>query len=225
LTIIHEVRGSDSPYVEAITHGWTAEAGSSIRPAETHAHMVIVKHHGQTQALVVGALSKAGVASWGAGAEIMWIKFKLGTFLPPLPARSLLDSELTLPNGAGESFWLHGETWQFPDHENVDTFLARLVRAGALAHDPVVEAVLQGQPQQVSPRTVRHRFLQATGVTQNHIYQLGRATRAAALLRQGVSILDTVDEAGYFDQPHLTRALKQWIGYTPAQLLRIGDSA
>src|SRR5438270_126041 len=39
------------------------------------------------------------------------------------------------------------------------------------------------------------------------------------LLKQGVSILDTVEQAGYFDQPHLTRSLKYLIGQTPAQIL------
>ncbi|MCB0139261.1 MAG: AraC family transcriptional regulator, partial [Caldilineaceae bacterium] len=39
----------------------------------------------------------------------------------------------------------------------------------------------------------------------------------------GVSILDAVDEAGYYDQPHLTRALRQWVGYTPAQILHADD--
>jgi AraC-like DNA-binding protein len=29
-----------------------------------------------------------------------------------------------------------------------------------------------------------------------------------------------VYQVGYFDQPHLTRALKRWVGYTPAQLAR-----
>jgi hypothetical protein len=37
-------------------------------------------------------------------------------------------------------------------------------------------------------------------------------------LQQGVSILDTVEQAGYFDQPHLTRSLKYLIGQTPAQI-------
>jgi methylphosphotriester-DNA--protein-cysteine methyltransferase len=50
-----------------------------------------------------------------------------------------------------------------------------------------------------------------------------RAQHAQALLQQGVSILDTVDEAGYFDQPHLTRSLKQFIGYTPAQIIRLSQ--
>jgi methylphosphotriester-DNA--protein-cysteine methyltransferase len=57
-------------------------------------------------------------------------------------------------------------------------------------------------------------------LTQLHIYQAERARRAEALLRQGVSILDTVFEAGYYDQPHLTRSLKQFIGHTPGQIVQ-----
>jgi methylphosphotriester-DNA--protein-cysteine methyltransferase len=37
-------------------------------------------------------------------------------------------------------------------------------------------------------------------------------------LRQGASIFDAVFQAGYFDQPHLTRALRHFIGQTPAQV-------
>jgi hypothetical protein len=70
--------------------------------------------------------------------ELLWIKFKLGTFMPQLPLRNCL--------------------------------------------------------------------------TQTNIRQIDRAFRAAALLRQDLTILDTVWEAGYFDQPHLTHSLKQWVG-------------
>ena len=84
---------------------------------------------------------------------------------------------------------------------------------------------MQGEPTEMSPRTVRHRFLRATGLPQGHIFQFERAQRAAALLRQGQSILNTVYEAGYFDQPHLTRSLKQFIGYTPAQIIRMSKPA
>jgi hypothetical protein len=42
----------------------------------------------------------------------------------------------------------------------------------------------------------------------------------AMLLREGVSILDTVHDAGYFDQAHLTRALGALIGAAPAELRR-----
>jgi AraC-like DNA-binding protein len=67
---------------------------------------------------------------------------------------------------------------------------------------------------------VRHHFQQATGLSHKQVTQIERAQRAAHLLKGGVSILDTVYELGYYDQPHMTRALKQWVGYTPAQLYR-----
>lgn len=219
MSIIYEERPSDSPYVETITHGRTASDGSTIRPAECHWHMVLRRLNGNVELLVVGPWTNAGVVSWTEGAKLLWIKFKLGTFMPHLPPKDFRDVETILPGATSKSFWLNGSAWQFPDHENVDTFVDRLVRGGVLARDPVVNAVLQDQPQGLSSRTVRHRFLQATGLSQNHIRQVERAQRAAALLRQGVSISDTVYEVGYFDQPHLTRSLKQWTGHTPAQLI------
>jgi AraC-like DNA-binding protein len=185
--------------------------------------MILTRHSGGTQFMLVGPLGTSGVATWGGEAEILWIKFKLGTFMPHLPTRDILESEKTLPDASGKSFWLKGSTWQFPDYDNADTFIQKLMREEVLAYDPLVESVLQGEPTGMSPRTVRHRFLRATGLTQGHIIQFERAQQAARLLRHKRSIIDTVYEAGYFDQPHLTRSLKQFIGYTPAQIVRMSE--
>jgi AraC-like DNA-binding protein len=220
MSLISEERFSDSPYIESVTRGWTMSEGMTIRPAEIHWHMVFVKHPGGRLPLVVGPLTASGMASWGGGGEILWIKFKLGVFMPHLPTKNYLDGEQTLPEASSERFWWKGSARQFPSFENVETFIGRLVREEDLVRDPVVEAALRDQPLELSDRTVRHRFLQATGQTQNHIRQYERALKAASLLRHGVSILDTVFEAGYFDQPHLTRSLKQFVGHTPAQILR-----
>lgn len=70
----------------------------------------------------------------------------------------------------------------------------------------------------MSLRTVQYRILRSTGLSQRTIRQIERARYAAILLKQGVSILDTVYEAGYSDQPHLTRSLKHFIGHTPAEI-------
>lgn len=218
LSLIFEERASDSPYVEKITRGWTLSAGAVTRPAEIHGHMVFVRHSGTMQTIMVGPLSWSGPAAWGSDAEILWIKLKLGTYLPHLPNRKLLDSETSLPGANSKAFWLQGAAWQFPDYENVETFIDRLVRQDMLTRDPIVTAALRDELPHTTPsRTVRHRFLQATGLTQTVIRQFERAQYAAALLAQGVSILDTVHEAGYYDQPHLTRALKRFTGQTPAQ--------
>jgi hypothetical protein len=183
--------------------------------------MVIVRQDGNARLLVVGPWTTAGVASWTEGAEILWVRFKLGTFMPHLAMRNVLDTETILPEATSRSFWLKGSAWQFPDQENAETLVERLVRNDVLVRDPVVNAAIQDRPQALSPRTVRHRFLRATGLTQSRVRQVERAQRAAALLQQGVSIPDAVYELGYFDQPHLTRSLKQWVGHTPAQVVRL----
>lgn len=218
MSVIFEERPSDSPYIETITQGWTAR-GSTIRPAEIHWHMIFVKVNGVMHPMVTGPLTTSGQVDFVDGAEILWIKFKMGTFLPGLPMKKLLDTSTTLPGGAGRSFWLNGSTWQYPSFDNVETFIDRLAREDALVRDPVVNAALQDQPLDISPRTVRHRFLQATGLTHKLIRQYERAQQANQLLQQGVPILDTVYELGYFDQPHMTRALKRFVGKTPAQQL------
>jgi hypothetical protein len=97
VSIIHEQRLLASPYVESVTRGWTVSEGSTIRPAESNWHMVFVKEHGRSHSLIVGPWTTAGVASWGEGAEILWVKFKLGVFMPHLPTRDFLDSEEALP--------------------------------------------------------------------------------------------------------------------------------
>lgn len=220
MSMISEERLSDSPYIESVTRGWTLREGTTIRPAEIHWHMVFVKHPGGTLALAVGPLSTSGVASWGEGGEILWIKFKLGVFMPHLPMKGYLNAEQTLPDASRDRFWLKGAAREIPNFENVETFIDRLVREEDIVRDRVVTVALQDEPIEISDRTLRHRFLQATGQTQKHIRQYERAIKAASLLRHGISILDTVFEAGYFDQPHLTRSLKQFLGYTPAQILR-----
>jgi AraC-like DNA-binding protein len=224
MSIISEGRFSDSPYVDTIAHGRTASDGSSLRPAECHWHMVLRRQKGNVQLLVVGPWAEAGVASWTEGAELLWIRFSLGTFMPRLPASNFLDAETILPGAASGSFWLNGSAWRFPDYDNAEAFVERLVRDEVLVRDPVVNDVLRDRPQELSSRTVRHRFLRATGLTQSRIRRVRRAQQATALLRQGRSILDTVHDVGYFDQPHLTRSLKRWIGRTPAQIASMSKS-
>jgi hypothetical protein len=223
MSFIVENRPSDSSFVETVMHGHTAGDGVAIRPAECNWHMVLVRVDGQTQFRVVGPHTTAGELPYIAGVELLWIKLKLGTFMPHLPVADFRDGEIALPDAASASFWLKGSAWQFPTYENADTFVSKLVRQGMLNHDPIVAAVLQGQlaGPELAARTLRHRFQHATGLSHNDIHQIHRAQRAAALLQHGVPILDAVDELGYYDQPHLTRALKRWVGHTPAQIAKL----
>jgi hypothetical protein len=211
-------RNSDSPFAELIQHGRVGRDGSTIRPAEIHWHLVVSRYRGHAFMVLGGPLTASGVVTVPEGAEIVWIKLKLGAFMPHLPTRDFVDAETILPEASSRSFWLHGSAWPFPDYENADTFLDRLAADGTLLRDPLVHEVLEGSPQELSARTIRHRFQRATGLTHRQVRQFERAQQATALLERGVPILDAVFEAGYYDQPHLTRALKHWIGLTPAQI-------
>jgi methylphosphotriester-DNA--protein-cysteine methyltransferase len=98
--------------------------------------------------------------------------------------------------------------------------VARLIQKGIITRDPAVDAVVGGQPPPQSLRSAQRHFLRATGLTHRAVRQIERARHATNLLRQGVSILDAVHDAGYFDQAHLTRSLKHLIGQTPVEIGR-----
>ena len=213
-------RPSDSPFVERVWRAQSERTGDFLSIAASQWEMVVSKYRGETVMTVRGPETKVTPMHVTlVGSEFFGIIFKHGTVLPYLPASSLVDGDVNLPDASSNSFWLNGSAWQFPDYENADTFVNRLVRDGLLVRDPIVGSALRGEPQELSPRSVQRRFLRATGLTQGSIRQIERARYATILLQQGVSILDTVEQVGYADQPHLTRSLKHFIGKTPAQII------
>jgi methylphosphotriester-DNA--protein-cysteine methyltransferase len=89
-----------------------------------------------------------------------------------------------------------------------------------IARDSIVNAVMHKHARTLSLRSTQRHFLRATGMTYPTWRQTERARLATNLLREGGSILDTMDQAGYFDQPHLTCSLTRRIGQTPAEIIR-----
>jgi AraC-like DNA-binding protein len=220
MDLICDERLSDAPFVERVWHSQEERAGPFISIAETECALVVTKLRGKTTITLRGPTTGATSAYCPPDTEFMGIQFKPGVFIPNLPAKMVMNrQDINLPGATSKSFWLNGSAWQYPDYENADTFVNWLAHDGLLIYDPIVTAVLQGQLVEMSLRTVQRRFLRATGLTHNTIYQINRAQHATNLLIQGASILDTVHQAGYFDQPHLTRSLRQFIGLTPAQIM------
>ena len=221
MRFVFDARSANSSLVETIWHTKSEGTGSFISLAESRWEMVVTRYEGKSTLTVRGPETKARPAPVPANAEFFGIVFKLGTFMPHLPVKNFVDCEMNLPEASSNSFWFHGSAWQFPEYHNADVFIDRLLRGDLLVHEPVVDAAFQDRPLALSSRSVQRRFLQATGLTYKTIQQIERAKQAAALLELGVPILDVVFEAGYFDQPHLTKSLKRFIGQTPAQLVPV----
>jgi hypothetical protein len=223
MLLVFEDRLSDSPLVERVWHSHSVREGAFVSVAASNFEIAVTRLRGRTAVTLRGPETHATAAECEAGGEWMGIRFALGTFVPSLRPGAVRDRrDVTLPAASARSFWLNGSAWEYPTFENADTFVARLVRKGLIARDRVVEAALRGEPGSTSARTVQRHFLQATGITPGMARQIARARYATDLLRRGASILDTVFEAGYFDQAHLARSLRRFIGQTPAEIAR-GD--
>jgi hypothetical protein len=220
-----EERHSDSPFVERVWHSQSGGGGSFISTAESHWEMVVTRYRRRTVLTVRGPETRATAAYCPPETEFMGIVFKLGAFMPRFPVELVMNRrDLNLPQAGRNSFWLDSSAWEFPRFENADVFVNRLVHEGLLVHDRLVDVALRERPTSKSRRTVQRRFVKATGLTYNAVFQIRRARYATNLLTKGVSILDAVHKAGYSDQPHMTRALKRFMGQTPGQIAG-GESA
>lgn len=218
-----EERFSDSPLVEKIWCSRSERAGEFISVAQCHFEIVVTRRRGRTFLTLRGPETKATTAECPADGEWLGIRFQLGTFMPEITPGLLRDrNDVTLPDSSSRSFWLKGSVWEYPTFENAEVFVRRLVQKGVIAADSIVDTALRGHAQPFSLRAEQRHFLRATGLTRSAVRQIERARQAASLLRQGLSIADTVHEAGYFDQAHLTRSLKYRIGQTPTEVIR-GD--
>jgi AraC-like DNA-binding protein len=170
----------------------------------------------------VGTWTSSGYCTYPSDAEILWIQFKVGVYLPLLLPSQFVNEEKVVLDGTGSTLLLNGVHYQLPNYDNVEMFVQRLVKENNLTFDPIVRAVMQNYTVAVAPRTIRHHFLTVTGQTQKHIQQFQRASQAANWLRDGKSIIDVTYDLGYADQPHLTRSLRRFFGFTPTQISRLG---
>jgi len=193
MIIFDEERPSDSPFVERIWCSHSEGTAPFLSIAVSRCELVVTKLHGKITMTVRGPETRATpLGDSPSDGEWFGILLKLGTFLPHLPTRSLLDTGVTLPEATDNTFWLSGSAWEFPTSDNAEIFVRRLVHAGLLVRDPVIEAAFQGQIKDLTPRSVQYHFLQATGITQNMARQIERARSATLLLQQGVSISETI---------------------------------
>jgi Helix-turn-helix domain len=216
-----EERPSDSPFIERVWRSHSERAGSFRSIASTHCEMVVTRCRGEVFLTLRGPETRGTVAQCPADGEWIGVRFRLGTFMPHLLPSSLSDRrDVTLPGATAHSFWLRGSAWEYPDFSNAEIFVARLTKQGLLVRDSIVDGVLDGRRPALSLRTGQRHFLQATGLTERAVRRIERARHATNLLRSGVSILDAVYEAGYFDQAHLTRSLRYFIGQTPREIMQ-----
>ena len=159
---------------------------------------------------IQGPESQASEAPVPAGAEFLGVRVALGAFLPGLPIQPLVDRFVALPTEK-DSFHLAGARIPTPRYEDAEAFVAMLLRRDLLA----VADALQDR---LTDRTRQRLYLAAVGMPRRTVRQIERAQDAAVRLQAGEAPASVAQDVGYFDQPHLARSLRRFIGPSATEL-------
>lgn len=226
MSFTYRDRPSDSPYIKTVWETEASQDGVYVAAVDGCWDIIISQESGKPPAVVVNGQGTAATAvPYRAGTRALGISLMPSVYMTVVPVERLLNNGQVLPLATAESFWIDGQAVPLPSFDTVEQFIDRLVRAGIIASNEVVEAALAGQPKALSSRSMRRHFVRTTGLSPYFFHQVRRAQHAVRLLQQGVPPTQASAEAGYTDQSHMTKAVKQLVGYTPAQIIDRDNSA
>src|SRR5262245_44160673 len=208
-------RAARSEFIERTWWAKSVQENAFISVAASHWEMCVTRGERGASVTVRGPESVASIVPIPRDAEFFGIEFSLGTYMPALPPRELVDRAIALDVNE----------WQVPSADNVDVVVDGLARAGLLVHDPIAAAAVRGDANGLSARSLERRVLRATGLTRGAIRQIRRAETAVDLLTCGVPTREVAGAAGYSDQAHLTRSLKRFVGQTPSVIAASASDA
>lgn len=205
-----EHRSSDSPLIERVWRSWSLNTTTMTSVARALCDFVFWEGRYGIHAGVQGPESRASQAPVPADAEFIGVRLALGTLLPTWPASELVDRFVEFPVD-GNWFHLAGDRVRRPRFDDAEEFVALLVRKGLLLTTVVQDIAL-------TDRTRQRRYLAAVGLPQRTVLQIERANDAAIRLRHGQPPAAVAQASGYFDQPHLARSLRRFIGPSATEL-------
>ncbi|MGW1989174.1 helix-turn-helix domain-containing protein [Embleya sp. NPDC001921] len=218
MELCFETRRSDSPWVDTVWTCTSERVTVMTSVAGVRWGLVFWEQDGRAYAAITGPETRTGTSPVPEGATFTGIEFAVGTSLRAVSTPSLVDGGVELPDATRRTFRLDGARWQTPGPDDAEALVERLVRAGVVVRDPLVVEVLRGHRPAVSGRTIERRFRAATGLTPGAVRQIERARTAAELLAAGVPAADVVVKLDYFDESHLARALRSYVGRTAKRL-------
>src|SRR5262249_30908447 len=115
MIIFDEDRPSDSPFVERVWRCHSEGTDPFLSIAASRCELVVSRLGGKVTMTVRGPETRAtALGDCPGDGEWLGILLKLGTFLPRLPTRTLVDAGVDLPAVSRNSFWLAGTAWQLP---------------------------------------------------------------------------------------------------------------
>lgn len=217
MAIEFDHRPSESACIERVWRSRSDAADSMTSIATAHWTLVAWRDGRVWRIAAQGPETRATTAPVPVETEFVGIRLSLGTRLERLPTDRLVDKDAEFAHGT-RTVRIFGHTLPPLTYDDAEDLVHRMVRSGVLVRDPMVGEVLSGRWPDATTRTVRRHFSSATGLTPGAVRQIERAREAATLIRAGAAIAETAQLLGYFDQPHLARSLRRFIGHTATEL-------
>lgn len=205
-----EHRPSDSPLIEQVWRSRSVNTTTMTSVARAHWDFVFWQGPDGFHAGVQGPESRASQQPIPAGDEFLGVRLTLGTVLTTLSGPAPVDRFVDFPVN-GDWFHVADDRLRTPRFDDAEGFVGLLVRKGLLATSELRDAWL-------TDRTRQRRYLAAVGLPQRTVLQIERAHDAAVRLQEGQQPAIVAHESGYFDQPHLARSLRRFIGLSATQL-------
>ena len=213
----HERRSSDSPYIETVWQSIALTDGEYLATPDGSWDLIAVqKANGERIVFLAGQVTRPLRLSYYAGEQSVVISFSPGVYISFLKGAPLTNDYLMLPlTDDGRQFKLAGMLFDFPTYENAERLIDQMSKRDVLQQDAVVDGILKGAPKASSHRSVQRHFKEVTGITKKKLDDIYRAKKAVRLLKDGKRPLDVAVDAGYYDQPHLSKSLKNLMDSTP----------
>jgi len=217
--LLREIDG-ELPLVRRVWSASCDEPTEFTSAAKATSMIVFVRSEAGTAVHLRGPETAGTSLTCAEGTEFFGVELRLGAFLPLYPPHGLTDlHDAVLPTLPGGRMLLDDREWETPTEQNVDVFVERLVRAGLVVVDPLVDEIRHGdRPRGVSERVAQLRFRRAVGISHRKLVSIEQAQHAARLLAAGTAVADVVAASGYYDQPQLARAMRWATGHTPGEL-------
>ena len=216
MTQKHERRASPSPYIDTVRRSTSTTDGIYlVTPDGSWDLITAMKADGTRTIFVTGQSSQPNRLPYRAGESSVVISFAAGAYLTPFRGASLTDSYVLLTVHDANHFELAGHILPIPTFENAEELIGQMVYAGLLVSDAIVESVMQGNPKSASKRSIERHFKTTTGISPKKMANIRRAQHAVRLLKKGTDPSTAAMDAGYYDQPHLTKELKQLMDSSP----------
>jgi hypothetical protein len=189
-----------------------------IVPADPCVSIILVQSDASAEVIIRGPETAPRSEILLPGYTWIGIRLQPGVQLKNFPTQQLTDSFRILPADSNGQFQLEGTLLQFPSFSNAEQLINQMHDLGYIRGKALNS---QEPPQQVMSSKSYSRFVKrSTGLSPYKLHQLQRISEALHLLRQGTAAATVASELGFADQAHLTRAAKQFLGYTPKELLR-----